>query len=223
MSDVIAQQPSVADYYDNLHIIGGAVLDEDSYQKHMTAPSVTPESTDAPVRSDDPFDAPQDFGEFAAHAAQSDQQEHRPECASFVTPVWNETSDSVEYIETSETYRPQTMRIFIGTSYPERCGSGSYRSSGSHRLSSGSYRTTSGSYRMSSGSFHTTSGSYRMSSDSFHTSGETSAVPTEPYTSYNSANPPLPIFDMTVLTQDAPYIGSLPWGMDVGGYGLNLI
>lgn len=224
MSDLTTQHPQVADFYKNLHVMKGAVLDEDSYNRHMAAESATPDPVETPAASTDPFEAPQDFRQIAAQAFDSDrQEEYRPECPSFVIPVCNDDG-SVEYIETSETYCPETMHILLGGTRIVRSGSGSYRtSSGSGRLSSGSYRITSGSFRTGSGSFRMGSGSFRLSSGSYRISSTSAHKGSGTYIARTSVNPPMPLCDPALLNQEAPYLGSLPWGMEAGGYGLNLI
>ncbi|MDO5784162.1 MAG: hypothetical protein Q4P20_03755, partial [Eubacteriales bacterium] len=159
MPDRKKPSPTVADYYDDLFELNGAVMDKASYEKHTAAPpsseppTAAQPSSDQPATAQSPFDQPQDFRQLAAQAIEEDRQvEYYPETASFVV-LQEETG---EYIETSETYRPGEMRMILGAPHFVRTGSGSYRTSGSYRLTSGSYRLSSGSYRI-------TSGSYRLS------------------------------------------------------------
>ena len=220
MSDLIAQHPSVADFYDNLHVIDGAVLDEDSYHKHMAVPSADTVSIDMPAQSNDPFDTPQDFGQVAENAFESDrQEEYRPECAAFLVPVSHSDSDYVKYVETTALYHPETMRILLGASQIVRNGSGSYHTSGLYYRSSGSYRVSSGSFYVSSGSFHSTS---------FHThSGNSQQM--DIHTSSSSKTSHIHINSSQSFDKPSRFLAhtlsikDLPCGMNVGGYGLNLI
>lgn len=209
MSDRKKPSSTVVDYYDDLFELNGAVMDKASYEKHTAAlASSEPPATTQPLSNQStavqsPFDQPQDFRQLAAQAIEADQQmEYHPEIASFVV-LHEETG---EYIETGETYHPGEMRMILGAPHVIRTSSGSYRTSGSYRLSSGSYRITSGSYRLSSGSYRLTSGSYRLSSGSYRFSSGSR--------SFRGVIPP---------AGEQPYTGSLLWGADVGGYGLNLI
>ncbi len=299
MSDRTVHIPQVAEYYDDLYMLNGAVMDKNSYEKHTAAmPAVPPETTTAAsvsspepdVAESDPFCAPQDLRQMAAQAFEADQQvEYRPETAVFV-PYTIENGEYYEYVPTTETVCENTFHLLLGAPTRMRLGSGSYRTSGSYRLSSGSYRLTSGSYRLSSGSYRLTSGSYRLTSGfyrlssgsfrlshssfrptsgsfrlssgafrrtsgsfqwllgsfrrtsgsfrwssgsfrptsgsfrwssgsfrrtsgSFRLSSGSFRVPNA--APHNTFNP--------LETSDKPYMGSFLWGMDAGGYGLNLI
>lgn len=140
MPDIKKPVPSVEEYYDGLYGLDGAVLDKDSYEKHVNHTL---------------FEQPQDLRQIAADAIHAERQaEYRPETAAFLA----QQPETGEYIQTYEAYVPTEMRITLNAPYIIRQGSGSYLSSGSYRLSSGSYYISSGSYRFSFGS------SYRMSS-----------------------------------------------------------
>lgn len=119
-------------YYADLYELGGAVLDKQSYEKH-TSVSAQEEQTD------DPFSVPQDFNQIAAQAMDAERQAAGKPAE---TEIITDTVESVEQIQLVPAHT-----VFRG--------SGSYRSSGSYRLTSGSYRISS--YR--------SSGSYRMSSN----------------------------------------------------------
>ena len=250
MPDHTAHIPQVEEYYDGLYVLNGAVMDKDSYEKHTAAASATsPEAdTSAPAASpeahdaaaSDPFSAPQDFRQMAAQAFESDRQtEYRPETAVFV-PYTVEDREYYEYVPTGETFCEDGFRILLGAPMLVRCGSGSYRTSGSYRLSSGSYRLSSGSYRLisgsyritsgfyrlssgrhqheheyeyrSSGSFRLTSGSYRLSPDSFCMPEQAEPVPGDTFCPQEALE-----------VADKPYMGSFGWDFDLGGYGLDLI
>ena len=272
MPDHTAHIPQVEEYYDGLYVLNGAVMDKDSYEKHTAAASATsPEAdTSAPAASpevdtaspeahdaaaSDPFSAPQDFRQMAAQAFESDRQtEYRPETAVFV-PYTVEDREYYEYVPTGETFCEDGFRILLGAPMLVRCGSGSYRTSGSYRLSSGSYRLSSGSYRLISGSYRITSGFYRLSSGrhqheheyeyrvssgsfrrlsgSFHRSSGSFRLTSGSYRlspdSFCMPEQAEPVPGDTFCPQEAlevadkPYMGSFLWGMDAGGYGLNLI
>lgn len=290
MPDHTSHIPQVEEYYDGLYVLNGAVMDKDSYEKHTAAASATsPEAdTSAPAASpevdtaapaaspeahdaaaSDPFSAPQDFRQMAAQAFESDRQaEYRPETAVFV-PYTVEDREYYEYVPTGETFCEDGFRILLGAPMLVRCGSGSYRTSGSYRLSSGSYRLSSGSYRLISGSYRITSGFYRLSSGrhqheheyeyrvssgsfrrssgsfrllsssfrrlsgSFHRSSGSFRLTSGSYRlspdSFCMPEQAEPVPGDTFCPQEAlevadkPYMGSFLWGMDAGGYGLNLI
>lgn len=188
MSDRPAHTPQVEEYYDNLYVLNGAVMDKDSYEKHTTAAAPDEPSeaacAAAPETAGDPFSAPQDFRQMAAQAFDADRQaEYRPETAVFV-PCTTETEEYCEeYVETDGGFTEGTYRILLGAPALLRLGSGSFRTSGSYRLSSGSFRRSSGSYRITSRSYRVSSwlhqyeyeyrrssGSYQLSSGSFRRS-----------------------------------------------------
>lgn len=258
MSDHTAHIPQVSEYYDGLYVLNGAVMDKDSYEKHTAAaPEVSPEAdTAAPAASpeadtavaSDPFSVPQDLRQMAAQAFEADRQaEYRPETAVFV-PYTVENGEYYEYIPTNETVCENEFRILLGAPMLVRCGSGSYRTSGSYRLSSGSYRLTSGSYRLTSGSYRISSGfyrlssglhrhqheyEYRVSSGSFRRSSGSFRLTSGSYRlSSGALRMPIqeePVPGDTFCPPEAlevagkPYMGSFLWGIDAGGYGLNLI
>ena len=104
-------------YYADLYELGGAVLDKQGYERHASAPSQE-------QQPDDPFSVPQDLRAIAAQAIQSDRE---AACENGTTECTQQTQLVPEQI---------VLR-----------GSGSYRTSGSYRLSS---FVSSGSYRVSS-------------------------------------------------------------------------
>lgn len=220
MPDTKKPVSSVADYYGDLFELNGAVMDQDSYEKHTascpaSAPQPEAAPSEQPAAPVSPFDQPQDFRQIAAQAIEADRQaEYRPETASFVV-LQEETG---EYVETAEVFRPGEMHMVLGSTQLIRTGSGSYRRSGSYRLSSGSYRLTSGSYRITSGSYRLSSGSYRRSSGSYRRSSGSYRPSSSSYHLISCPRylPALPIGEQ-------PYTGSLLWSSDLGGYGLGLI
>ncbi|MCI6925494.1 MAG: hypothetical protein MR761_00005, partial [Butyricicoccus porcorum] len=163
-------------------------------------------------------------------------------------PYTVENGEYYEYIPTNETVCENEFRILLGAPMLVRCGSGSYRTSGSYRLSSGSYRLTSGSYRLTSGSYRISSGfyrlssglhrhqheyEYRVSSGSFRRSSGSFRLTSGSYR-LSSGALRMPIQEEPVPgdtfcppealeVADKPYMGSFLWGIDAGGYGLNLI
>lgn len=222
----------VVDFYDGLHDLGGAVLDEDSYQKHCSDAQQPPQGGEsaasaAPAPTADPFDAPQDLRQMASQAFDTDRQtEYRPETASFVVCVPHESyTEEVEetssvYVQTDAVYRPDEMSVVIGEPTAETIvqrGSSFFR-----QRTSGSFHMTSGSFRLSSGSFRMSSYSLRRSASSWHTSFRTSSGSFRTSSGFASGS----FYSRMALRAaeaDKPYLGSLNWDTEVGGYGLHLI
>lgn len=211
--------PLIIDLYSGLHELGGAVLDEDSYQKHRASAPVSsstedPSALQADLPAADPFDAPQDLGHVAAQALHVDQlTEYRPETASFYSCTLHEnepeqTLESSAHCETTqEVYCPGEMKIIIGEpSCAEiilRQGSDltSWHSSGTIYMVGSSYHMSSGSFRISSYSFQRFSHARSSrSSGSFYSQ-----------------------MALQSAKEDQPYLGSLNWDSDERGYGLQLI
>ncbi|MCD8356362.1 MAG: hypothetical protein LUE11_07305 [Clostridia bacterium] len=198
MSDIKKKSLSVAECYENLHELYGAVMDTESYEKHKAEIPALAQEDAAEYQEhetatlDDIFAAPQDLRQIAAEQIEADRRaEYRPECVTYMIPQF-----------TDETCIGTETHFVLGGPCIIRCGSGSYLSSGSYGsyVTSGSYRT-SGSY-ITSGSYRT-SGSFR-SSGSFHPGSGSFHLPAG--------------IDVT-----QPYMGSFTWDFEIGGYGLNLI
>ncbi len=166
---------------------------------------------------------------MASQAFDADRQaEYRPETASFAVPVpgesYTEEVQEITYVGTEEIFRPDEMKVIIGA--PTQTV---IRRGASYMLqhSSGSLRTSSGSYRLSSGSFRVSSYSLTRTTTSWHTSFRTSSGSFR--SSYGSYRPgsgsPCEAKDMPLppVQEDKPYLGSLSWSTDAGGYGLDLI
>lgn len=219
MSDQKPVTVQVVDLYKGLRTLGGVVLDEESFQKHQNAYSQTAdiqlEQQPSSSEAADPFAQPQDFRQIAAQAFDTDQQEYRPDTAIWV-PMAEETG--------------QTLQM-VGDTMLVRSGSGSYYSSGSYRMTSGSYRISSGSYRMTSGSFRLSSGSYRVTSGSFRLSSGSYRAGSGRFGSgsYCVQKNTDETFDTppsmeSLCPTDQPYMGSFYWkNRELGGYGLELI
>lgn len=118
--------PSICERYPGIRMLHGCPMDEESYRRHAGTQSPAPEPQEA-----DPFAAPQDFQAIAAQAQQADQG-----IPSSPAQIPSEPPAAQERHPITGMYWQQLpMPQCITYSY----GSGSYYTSGSYRLTSGSY------------------------------------------------------------------------------------
>lgn len=193
---------SIEEMYSGIHMVNGCAMDSASYERHVQAqktpaavpaPVVQP-TAPQPVQPYDPFEQHQDFRAIAARAFDEDRSAVQPQTTA--APAVEYRPGAVQYVTHQVVAEPQTE--VIGETVMTLMGSGSYRTSGSYLLTSGSGRTLyEYEYQVSSGSYLTSSGSYLTSGSNPLASGSVSAFPEAPY--YTS--------DMHLL----------------GGYGIDLI
>lgn len=119
--------PSICERYPGIRMLHGCPMDEESYRRHAGTQSSAPEPQAA-----DPFAAPQDFQAIADRAQQADQGIP----SSSAQPEQTDAPAVQERHPITGAYWQQLpMPQCITYSY----GSGSYYTSGSYRLTSGSY------------------------------------------------------------------------------------
>ena len=211
---------SIAEMYSGIHMVNGCAMDAASYERHKQmqntaspAPSPIIQPTEPqPVQPCDPFEQQQDFRAIAARAFDEDRGVVQPQTTA--APAVQYRPGAAQYVTRAHQVVVEPQPEVIGEAVMTLTGSGSYRTSGSYRLTSGSGRTmyeyeyeyqmSSGSYLLTSGSYLTSSGSYLTSSGSYASSGS-NAVSCAPVSAFPEA--PHYTSDMHLL----------------GGYGIDLI
>ena len=206
---------SIAEMYSGIHMVNGCAMDAASYERHQqmqntTAPAPSPvvqptapspviqPTAPQPVQPYDPFEQQQDFRAIAARAFDEDRGVVQPQTTA--APAVQYRPGAVQYVTRAHQVVVEPQAEVIGETVMTLTGSGSYRTSGSYLLTSGSGRTMyeyEHEYQTSSGSYLTSSGSYASSGSNPVSSAPVSAFPEAPH--YTS--------DMHLL----------------GGYGIDLI
>lgn len=126
--------PSICERYDGIRMLYGCPMDEKSYRRHAKAQAQPAPEAATP----DPFEAPQDFQAIASQAQQADNTTASP----LLLPVPAQSSCSSEPPRIPARHPVtgaywQQLPMPQTRSYPS--GSGSYYTSGSYRLTFGSY------------------------------------------------------------------------------------
>lgn len=209
----------ISEMYSGIHMVNGCAMDSASYERHMQAqkksadapaPVVQP-TAPQPVQPYDPFEHQQDFRAIAARAFDEDRGIVQPQTVS--APAVEYRPGAVKYVTHEHQIVVQPGQEVIGETVLVMTGSGSYRTSGSYLLTSGSGRTMyeyEHEYEYSSGSYLLTSGSYLLTSGSYTSSG-----------SYASSGSNPSSFGPVSAFPEAPHYTS---DMHLlGGYGIDLI